>query len=591
MKRKLIHQEVFDELKNKSLTNAQYELSEAQDIIANALGLDSVVVESFGAEDVMFEGSDGTYIRANYSLTNKQIKLENIEQLVIDEQSVKAKGREALGKIVEALLDNNKKLADELFENYTNSPAGKSVLTEEKKLRVVPIRKNGKTVGYKKARWNVTPKHPESSSKTLARVKAKKVNAKKRSQSQKNFLKMRRERIKKTIGEWTNLVENVMNYISIREYGPVLRETTVGHDEKGNVVSLTLPTKELRNEAKLLSFNWKTLNTDVIVKRSGAKKLNEDANFCKAIANLKRQNALSDNQALEESLENVATQFPSVLYLTQPEMADLVRVALETYGSTNYDDDTCDFLAEGILRTAHNAYSDRVEKLIKLSGDTVTESGVEKAIDKYAAFQTLATKYFNKLDETSKLEMQVFVDLYEAIRQVHEIALKDNNKVVANEAVAHLNELASVVQMEVETDLALAEAAAAWLWELVETNLETSDWNVNDNPHISINGDHPEMSRKAKQGYTPSNDFDGYSDGAPVSDGKHVGSGDEMRNNSWGNLGGDEVNPYIPKAGDFKMVGGDDSDSDQLASSGGSDTWPSLSNPYAPKADVPVMND
>ena len=39
------------------------------------------------------------------------------------------------------------------------------------------------------------------------------------------------------------------------------------------------------------------------------------------------------------------------------------------------------------------------------------------------------------------------------------------------------------------------------------------------------------------------------------------------------------------------MVGGDDSDSDQLASAGGSDTWPSLSNPYAPKADVPVMND
>ena len=543
MKRKLIHQDVFDAIKSKSLTNAQYELSEAQDIIADALGLYSVTLESFGAEDVIFEGSDGTYIRANYAIDNKQIKLENIEQLVIDEESIKAKGRESLGKIVEALLDNNKELADELFESYIGGPAGKAVINEEKKLRVVPIRKGGKIVGYKKARWNVTPKHSESSSKTIARVKAKKINSKKRSNSQKNLLKLRRERIKKTIGEWSNLSENVLNYVSIKENGPIMSQVSVQNDDRGNVVSLTVPTKQLRNEAKLLSFNWKTLSTDVIVKRSNAKKMNEDANFSKAIVNLKRQNALNDNQALEESLENIATQFPSVLYLTQNELSEIIATTLETAGATNYDDNTCDFLAEGILRTAHNAYSDRVEKIIKLSADSVTESGIEKAVDKYAAFQTLAEKYFATLDESSKLEMQVFVDLYETIRDIHELAQKESNKLLAQESAAHLNNLAAVIQMEVETDLALAEEAAAWLWELVETNLETSDWNVSNTPHISINGDNPEMGKKAKQGYSPANDFDGYSDTAPVSDGKNVGSGDEMRNNSWGNLGGDEPNP------------------------------------------------
>lgn len=591
MKRKLIHQEVFDEIKSKSLTHAQYELTEAQDILANALGLDSVVLESFGAEDVIFEGSDGTYIRANYSIGKNQIRLENIEQLVIDEESVKAKGRASLGKIVEALLDDNKKLADELFESYVSSPAGKAVLTEEKKLRVVPIRKDGKTVGYKKARWNVTPKHPESSSKTIARVKAKKINSKKRSQSQKNLMKIRRERIKKTIGEWSNLCENVMQYISIRENGPVLKETTVNHDEKGNVVAINIPTKELRNEAKLLSFNWKTLSTDVIVKRSGAKKLNEDANFCKAVLNLKRQNALSDTQAVEEAFENLVTQFPGVLYVTQPELSEMVRLSLEALNASNYDDNTCDFLAEGILRTAHNAYADRVEKLIKLAGDSVMEQGIEKAVDKYAAFQTLATKYFAGLDESSQLEMQVFVDLYEAIRNVHDIAKQENNLALAKEAADHLDDLASVIQREVGTDLALAESAAAWLWDLVETNLDTSDWNVSDSPHMTVNGDHPDMAKKAKQGYSPASDLNANMDNAPVSDGKNVGSGDEMRNNSWGNLDGLEVNPYLPKSGEFKMNGGDDSDGDQLGHSGGSDTWPSLNNPYTPSAGVPTMND
>lgn len=591
MKRKLIHQEVFDAIKSKSLTNAQCELSEAQDIIADVLGLYSVTLESFGAEDVVFEASDGSYIRANYSVDDKNIKLENIEQLVIDKESVKVKGRESLKKIVEALLDKNQDLADELFEAYISGPAGKAVINEEKVLRVVPIRKQGKIVGYRKARWNVTPKHSESSSKTIARVKAKKISNRKRSSSQKNLLKLRRDRVKKTIGEWSNLCENVLNYVSLRENGPVMSQTSVQHDDKGNVVAITVPTKQLRNEAKLLSFNWKTLNTDVIVKRSGAKKLNENVEFVKAVVAAKRHNALNDGQALEESLENIATQFPSVLYLTQNELSSIVNVALETSGATNWDDDTCDFLAEGILRTAHNAYSDRVAKIIKLSGDTVTEGGIEKAVDKFAAFQTLAKNYFASLDESSKLEMQVFVDLYETIRGIHEMAEKESNKLVAQEAAAHLNTLASVIQMETESDLSLAEEAAAWLWELVETNLETSDWNVATTPFISVNGEHPDMAKKAKQGYTPANDFDGYSDVAPVSDGKNVGSGDEMRNNSWGNLGGDSPNPYIPKAGDFKMVGGDDSDGDNLGHVGGSDTWPSLSNPYSPKADVPVMND
>ncbi len=103
------------------------------------------------------------------------------------------------------------------------------------------------------------------------------------------------------------------------------------------------------------------------------------------------------------------------------------------------------------------------------------------------------------------------------------------------------------------------------------------------------------MAKKAKQGYSPASDFSGnYGDSAPVSDGKKVGSGDEMRNKSWSNIGGEDTfpslkNPYIPKASDtYTMKGekGVDKDDDGIVHSAGSDTWPNLQNPYVPKGET-----
>lgn len=594
MKRKLINYDVFERIEQDSLSSAQQELVEASQLVAKALGATGAELYCFGNENVVYETTDGSFIHANYSIKDDQIILDNIEQLVIDEQTAKTKSREVLSNLVDALLEDDNKRADSLFSEYLTMPATKKVFSEEKKLRAVPIRKDGKIVGYRKARWQTTPRKREASNKTIARMKAKKINSRKRPASTKNLLKMRRDKVRKTIGEWTNLCENVFNYLDIKEYGPVLRESLVQQDNRGNVVSVQIPNKKLRNEAKLLSFNWKTLNTDVVVKRGNAKKVNEDADFVRAILNLKRHNALSDGTALEEALENIVTKWPSVLYLTQPELAESIKVALESSNATNYDDQTCDFMAEGILRVAHNAFVDRVGKIVKLAGANIDEN----AEDKYAAFQIVASKFYKGLDESNRLEMQVFVDLYEALRQVHKLAGDEGNKLLQNEVATHLENLLPVIQMEVEPSLELAESAADWLWELIETNLETQDWDVSNTPHITTNGDHPQMTKNAKVGYAPSSDFSGdWGDSAPVSDGKNYtgADADEMRNRSWSNIGGDGVypslqNPYVPASfGDYKISGEKtiDGDSDQLAHVGGSDTWPSLQNPYVPAGVTP----
>jgi len=270
-----------------------------------------------------------------------------------------------------------------------------------------------------------------------------------------------------------------------------------------------------------------------------------------------------------------------------------VLTALETVGATNWDDQACEFMSEGILRTAHNVCVDRVSKIMKLAGAQVNESE-----DAYAEFKTTVDQFYKTLDENNRVEMQVFVDLYEAIRHIHNIAVDEKNALLCAESAGYLDELLPIIQQEAEPCLESVEAAADWLWNIVETNLETQDWSVSNTPHVTVSGDHPAMAEKARKKYTPASDASGdWGDSAPVSDGSSYRSGeaDAMRNRAMGNEGGGDTypslrNPYVPTPyGDYTIKGEKhvDTDSGQLAHSGGQETWPALKNPYVPQAETP----
>jgi hypothetical protein len=469
--------------------------------------------------------------------------------------------------MLDALLDGQDEKANALFDSYIGTPMFKRNLHE-----AVQTKSKSKLAKKAKAAKKKAPKHVN----TNLKFKSKSDKAKK-------------------IREWKTLVENVNKFIQYKEYGSILSENAVHVDDRGNVEAVAVPTTAARNEAKMLSFNWKTLDTDVKVLRSGAKHLSENVEFCKNVAVLKRQNALSDSEKLQESLENIISRWPSVLYLTQGELATVVAESLAAVGATNYDDQTCDFMAEAILRTAHDTYIDRVAKVTQLAGVKAEEVESE---DAYETFKKVAEGFYPSLDETAALEMQAYIDLYDALRGVYSLAETNKNETLKSETAVHLQELAAIIEQEVEPSLEVAVAAAEWLSHLVETNLESGDWAVSNNVHITVSGDHPKMAQNAKHSYAPASDFSGdYGDSAPASDGKSYkgGEADTMRNNSWGNLGGDGVypslqNPYTPKPfGDYKIKGEKhiDSDGDHLGHSGGGDTWPALQNPYVPAGVTP----
>ena len=86
--------------------------------------------------------------------------------------------------------------------------------------------------------------------------------------------------------ECTNLCENVFGYINFKELGPTINESVAKYDEQGNVVALLIPNSRVRNEASLLSFNWKTIDHKCKTSREGSKSLGENTAFIKAVAEL-----------------------------------------------------------------------------------------------------------------------------------------------------------------------------------------------------------------------------------------------------------------------------------------------------------------
>jgi hypothetical protein len=609
MKRKLISYDVFESIQNNSLSSLEFELIDAENVLARALGTQELTLVSFGPETALYETADGALVHTGHKIENNVIKFENIQQLVIDEETEKAKGKEVLGKMLDALLEDKTDQAEQFFGDYVGLPAVRRALKEGLMPKVSVSTGGGRRSKFRgrkrpgghaaaikagrtrKRHERAMPLGIKMRAKRLREIAKKKLGGRK----QRTGKGQRHVRTYIRYGEWANIANNVLDYVDIQICGPVMSESRISHDDRGNVVAVTMPTSKVRNEGKVLNFDWKTLKTDVKVLREQAHNLAENADFCKAVAELKRHNALSDNKALVESLEDLVTKFPQVLYLTESELADVVNFALETAGATNYDDQTCKFMSEGILRTAHGAYVDRVSKVVRLAGSEIKDN----AEDKYAEFKSVVDNFYPSLDESFALEMQVFVDLYDALREVYEIA--EDDEVIRNQTAEHLEKLSAVIQQETKPDIQIAEDAAIWLSLFSETNLETQEWNPSS-PVVDPTFDHPDLKKHASKSYSPAADGSGeWGDvGGPMSDGKRKTDNSELSAHGWGNNsgGGDTFptlkNPYLLNSEKFTMKGDkgvDATGDDAHGQSGGNDTWPALQNPYAKSPDVPVADD
>ena len=597
MRRKLIKHEIFEQLAKNSAKSVEKELTEAQDVLAKSLGKDDLKLSHFNDSTAIYETLDDTYVYSAYEIKNENIEFSNIEELIVDEDSKVAKRQEIVAKTLEAILVDDSARAKEsfreYFEVYSFDEAKKFIIKKAEGEEGNDF--NAHETEDKPEEKGKFPKKLSFKAKRDAKAskeKNKKFSFGGKSKNEDKFKNIFKKKLKsagKKVEESYITAENALGYVDYIKFGPVLAEVNAETDKDNNIVSVSIPAIKARNESKIQSADWKIVNQKIKNFREAAFDLVENQAFCKAVAELKKMNAVSEN--LQETLENIVRAYPTILYTSQGELAKVIDEALKVANVKNYDDQTCEFMAEAILRTAYQTYADKVKHIASMAS--------AQKVDSYEDFQKVAEQFYPSVDQKFNLEKKVFADLYECLEDIYRSADRRDDKALKQTTAGYLNELAKVLNNEVRPEVAIVEDVANWLKMFIETNLEMSNWDVSNTPHITVTGDHPDMAKKAAKGYSPSADFSGdWGDPAPMigqDDNNYKGKhSKEARSNSWGNFDKDTFpnldNPYIPKPfGDYTMKGekGADKETDTSGMWDSDDTWPKLQNPYAPKSETP----
>lgn len=580
MKRKLIDYDVFKQIESKFLQTAEKELTEATDAIADALGKDNIALFGITESEATFATDQGTLVHATYIIDDSKLLLENIEELVVDEASQINEGKSILDRMVDSILDDKKDAASDLFSSYFNLPYVRVSLQEGV---INEAKKHGK-------KGKMPPQLLAYFKKKAAKKSGKKHSDKReelmKKHSTKKMMNITKKAHAKMVKEWATVSKNVLDYVDFKTFGaPTLSETV--KDKQGNVVTVAVPRSHLKNEAKLLSFNWKTLNTDVMTQRDLMKMLSHNIHWGLACKDMKKSNAMSDSSKLQETIENVVAAFPSVIYLTESELSKLISNTLVKEGAKNFDDETCEFLAEGLLRTCYENYKDKVNQIFKLAD--MFES------DSYESFKEASEAMVEKLDEAAQTERMAFEDTYKALNGLASLAEHYGDSAIKHEIAGYMNAIEASLVGKTHFDIDVLEEAAAML--KAAANLPMSgNWSVSDKVYSTVTGDVEAISKYSKIDGTPGKYA---STRSPfVSDGKSYDKlGIEDLKQGYLTHDGSDVypnvkNPYVPKAGDFKIHGEKtiDSDSGVLGQDDGPDTWNKLKNPYIPANGMTLAN-
>jgi hypothetical protein len=580
MKKKFIDFDVFKQIENASVTTAERELSEAAEILAKALNETRLDLYCLSENDVTYINTDGNFVHANYQMNDKELFLENVEELVIDENSLSESRKDIISKLVDNILEDKLAEANSNFTSYFSIPTLRTNLREG---IISEAKKHGKGKGKK------SKMPPQLLAHFKAKMEGKKGKAhadkdEERHNKKKRNHANRLSKVGEKAGEhkqneWNVVANNILEFVDFKNNGNIFNNVRAHRDSTGNVVGLQIPRTQVRNEGKVLMMTWSGCNSAVEKgRKSGMSVGMTESNWVRACSDMRKLNALSENTALQTTFENVVSAWPDLLYLTKTELSKKINETLEASGVSNYDDETCDFLADGLLRTAHKAFSDKVSKIYNVAGKT-------PASDEYAAFETVAESVFSAIDNNRRTQFQVFSDLYRSLSEVYRTADRMGDEATKAETASLLHECELVINRQVEPSLELAEDAALYLQTICEAvDLYGSVWDV-PSVHVDMSGDNPAIHKYAAVDGSPAKNAGLYKS-SPVSDGKAVHSNveDHYTKMSGKDLYPDMSNPYAPKPGDFKMKGeksvGDDSD--DLGTYQGGDTWPNLKNPYLP---------
>ena len=134
MKTKVIPSRLLDQFRKESYQGTERELIEAAPRLAQKLGIKELRLEGFTGNTVLYQGSDGKFVRAGYSIDHAkgEILLENFATVMVDDVSVVKENRRDLTKMMEALLsEDGTKTAEAALDSYLGRKTHLKECTED----------------------------------------------------------------------------------------------------------------------------------------------------------------------------------------------------------------------------------------------------------------------------------------------------------------------------------------------------------------------------------------------------------------------------------------------------------------------------
>lgn len=572
MKKRFVDFETYKNIESNSLTAVERELAEAAELVGTVVNDPNLQVFCINEDQVTFLKSDGGLVQANFSLKNDKIVLENLEELAIEDGELESSRKGIVAKMVDNILNEKLDEANVDFSNYFSVPVIKASLREG----VINEGKKGKK-GLPPALKAWMAKHGNPLHKKHKKMsKMDKRNVKKGTLDHKRLKKVG-EKAKHKMEEWSVTSRNILEFVDFRNNGDVYQNVRTQRDGKGNVTALEIPRSNTRNEGKVIMMHYKDL-ANVLHCRSEAlyENYNAQSNWVRAVNDMRTFNAMSDNNELLNCFENVVAVWPNLMYLNRSELSSKINETLKLSGARNFDDEVCEFLADGVLRTAHKTYSDKVSKIYNIAGKAAD-------LDDYDSFSVVAEAVFKKADDNARAEVQVFKDLYRSLSEVYNLAKNMGDDATRTEVGSLIHECELVLNRTSKPTLETAEDLALYLQTITESvDMNGGEWQAMT-PHVSLTGDNPFIHKYATVPGNPGS-HTGPFNGSPMSDGKSVKVDveDYYTGMKGANMGMNLSNPYAPKPGDFKMHGEKAIEDDDDLGTRQTDAWPNLKNPYIP---------
>jgi hypothetical protein len=574
MKKKFVDFQTYKNIENSSLTAVERELYEAAEFVGRVVGDSNVQFHCMTEDTATYVNSDGNLIQATYNVEKEKLMLDNIQELVVEQDNLASARKEIIDQLVDSILEEDLKGANNKFSEYFATPVVKASLREG----VISEAKKHDDKKKKKHKKGL----PDGLKKYLAKHGKKGRDDKKATLDENRLKHIAKHTNKAKLKEWGTIAKNILEFVDFRTDGDLYQNVKTGRDNKGNIVALSIPRRQVRNEGKVLMLQYKDM-ANIIDGRYKvlAESFNQQSNWLKAVNDMRRFNAMSDNTQLQNCFENVIGAWPNLLYLRREELAHKINEALSMSSASNYDDDTCAFLADGVIRTAHKAFGDKVNKIFNAAGK-------QADLEDFDAFVAVSEAVFTKADETTRAERQVFKDLYRSLSEVYNISKRLGDDATSHEVASLIHECEQVLSNSAKPSLVIAEDLALYLEATTQAlDFDGAPWTVMA-PVISLNGDNPFIHKYGPMNGAPG-DHTGPYNLSPMSDGHSVKvdlGGMEYYSSMKGpNLNPEVRNPYVPQGGDFKIKGEKDNVVDatyELGTAGGKDTWPALSNPYIP---------